>query len=230
MRWSFQHACQMVPSAEIYRGHGKPSVLKESRQDLNDLSFTTYQEEAFTIEQMLAQTYTDGFLVLHQGKLVDEQYFNDMQPHTKHLLQSVTKSVVGTLACMLMEQKQLNPDKLVEDYVPELSNSGYGDAMVRQVLDMTTSILYQEHYGVTSELTKHEAASGWRPRTGPLDGVPDSQEAFLPSLAKEAEHKHGERFAYISCNTDVLGWIIERATGTRLPDLLAELIWSKHGR
>ena len=229
VRWSFQHACQMVPAAEIHRGYGKPSVFKESRLDLNGLSFTSYQDQELTIEQMLAQTYTDGFLVLHQGKLVDEQYFNDMQPHTKHLLQSVTKSLMGILAGILMEKKQLNPDKLVEDYVPELGHSGYGDATVRQVLDMTTSILYQENYGVVSELTMHEASAGWRPRTGQLEGLPESQALFLQSLRKEPGRKHGERFSYISCNTDVLGWVMERATGRRLPDLFSEEIWSKLG-
>ena len=229
VRWSFQNALQIVPSAEIYRGAGKPTTIKESHTEFNQLSFTNYQGEQRTIEQMLAQTYTDGFLVMHQGRLVNEQYFNDLQPHSKHLLQSVTKSFVGTLACILMEQKLLNPNKLVEDYVPELSHSGYGDATVRQVLDMTTSILYQENYGVVSELTMHEASAGWRPRSGQLEGLPESQALFLQSLRKEPGRKHGERFTYISCNTDVLGWVIERATGKRLPDLLSELIWSKLG-
>ncbi|MCV6604159.1 MAG: beta-lactamase family protein, partial [Porticoccaceae bacterium] len=229
VRWSFQNACQLVPSAEIYRGSGKPSLLKEAPTELNDIEFATFENDDITIEQMLAQTYTDGFLVLHQGKLVNEQYFNGLQPHSKHLLQSVTKSLVGTLACILMEQKRLNPDKLVEDYVPELAHSGYGDATVRQVLDMTTSILYQENYGVVSELTMHEASAGWRPRTGQLEGLPESQALFLQSLRKEPGRKHGGRFAYISCNTDVLGWIMERATGERLSKLFSDLIWSHLG-
>ena len=230
VRWSFQNACQLVPSAEIYRGSSKPSVLKEAAPaEINDIEFSTYDGDDITIEQMLAQTYTDGFLVMHQGKVVNEQYFNGLQPHSKHLMQSVTKSFVGTLACILMEQKRLNPDKLVEDYVPELGHSGYGDATVRQVLDMTTSILYQENYGVVSELTMHEASAGWRPRTGQLEGLPESQALFLQSLRKEPGRKHGERFAYISCNTDVLGWIMERATGERLPQLFSDLIWSHLG-
>ncbi|MDM3870802.1 serine hydrolase [Porticoccus sp. W117] len=229
VRWSFQNACQIVPSAEIYRGSGKPTVFKEIPTELNHIEFTTYDGDDMTVEQMLAQTYTDGLLVLHQGKLVNEQYFNGLQPHSKHLMQSVTKSLVGTLACILMEQKRLNPDKLVEDYVPELAHSGYGDATVRQVLDMTTSILYQENYGVVSELTMHEASAGWRPRTGQLEGLPEAQALFLQSLRKEPGRKHGGRFAYISCNTDVLGWIMERATGERLPQLFSDLIWSHLG-
>jgi len=68
-----------------------------------------------------------------------------MTPDTCHLIISVSKSVTGTLAGKLVMDGRLNPDAKVVDYIPELKNSlGFAEATVREVLDMTTSIILRD--------------------------------------------------------------------------------------
>ena len=77
---------------------------------------------------MIAETWTDAAVVLHDGQIVFEQYLNGMSEETPHLLMSVTKSVVGCIAGILVEQGLLHPDDQVSSYVPEIVGSGYDGA------------------------------------------------------------------------------------------------------
>src|SRR5579883_2560285 len=99
-RWGFQHISQILPTAPIGRGDGTAAALERRAQDLGALAFTGAGGR-MTIAEMLETTYTDGFLVLKDGAIVAEQYFNGMGPHTRHLLMSVSKSLTGMLAGIL---------------------------------------------------------------------------------------------------------------------------------
>ncbi len=166
-------------------------------------------------------------LVLHQGKVVSEQYFNGMQPHTLHLLQSVSKTVIGSLVGRLIGQGRIDPQAPVSHYVPELSASGYGDARVQDLLDMRTGVRFREDYtDPDAEFIQLDIASGWRER-GERES-PDSIYGLLKSLGKDREH--GQFFEYRSVDTDMLAWVCERACGERLPVLLSREIWSRLGQ
>ena len=129
--------------------------------DLSGLAFKAPDGKQMTVHKMLQTTYTDGFIVLHQGKVVFEKYYNGMTPGTRHLLMSVSKSVTGTLAGILVNDGRLNPTLKVVDYIPELKNSpGFADATVREVLDMTTSLVWSEDYAdPKAQVVSHEAAT-----------------------------------------------------------------------
>ena len=75
--------------------------------DLGAVSFRCDDRDR-TVDHMLDETYTDGFLVLHRGRVVYERYLNGMQPDTPHLLMSVSKSVVATVAGALRTSGQLD--------------------------------------------------------------------------------------------------------------------------
>ncbi|WP_231987718.1 serine hydrolase domain-containing protein [Pseudomonas thivervalensis] len=164
--------------------------------------------------------------MLHQGKVVSEQYFNGMQPHTLHLLQSVSKTIVGSLVGRLIGQGRIDPQAPVSHYVPELSASGYGDARVQDLLDMRTGVRFREDYtDPDAEFIQLDIASGWRERGERAS--PDSIYGLLKSLSKDREH--GQFFEYRSVDTDMLAWVCERACGERLPVLLSREIWSRLG-
>jgi len=141
---------------------------------------------------------------------------------------SVSKSVTGTLAGILVNDGRLNPDKKVVHYLPELKTSpGFVDTTVRQVLDMTTAIVFSEDYAdPNAEVVAHEAATAWR--GSDAEGAGQGVYAFAQTIKKD-NHLHGEIFHYASINTDVLGWLIERAANQRFADLMSEAIWSKLG-
>ena len=175
---------------------------------------------------MIADTYTDGFLVIHDGRVVAEQYPTGMPADRTHMLMSVSKSLVGCVVGMLADQGAIDVTAAVDYYLPELAASGYRGATVRDVLDMRSGVRFSEEYlDPDAEVRLLEQVIGWAPRMRP--DLPFSMYEYLPTL--QAKRDHGAAFEYRSCETDVLGWLCERASGVRMPELLSTLLWSRIG-
>jgi 6-aminohexanoate-oligomer exohydrolase len=223
-RWSFQHATELVPSAVVSRGDGPILPLGEAPEDLDGIVLEEV-ECASTVGAFLDQTYTDGFLVLKGGRIVLERYFNGMRPDSRHLLMSVSKSLCGILVGGFVESGAVDLEATVATYVPELWDSTYGEATISQLLDMTASVEFDEDYAnPDSEVQAQDRAAGWRPRR--IED-PESSYEFLRALSPKGEH--GRAFQYCSATTDVLAWVLERATGRRYPELLSDALWSRVG-
>jgi len=112
-------------------------------------------------------------------------------------------------------------------YVPELANSGFGNATIRQLLDMTTAIKFSENYNdPNAEVWAHANAGNPLPKPKDYSG-PRSYYEFLQTIKKQGNH--GEAFSYKTANTDCLGWIIARISGKSIAQLLSERIWSRIG-
>ena len=142
LRWSVANFRRFMPSANVWRGDGPVSPLPRAlRTDIDAVKFQPLGGgEALTWAQSLDANYTDAIIVLHQGRVVYERYLGVMTPHSPHMAMSVTKSMFGTLGAMLVAEGKLDANALVTKYIPELAGSGWADATVRQVLDMTTGL------------------------------------------------------------------------------------------
>jgi hypothetical protein len=228
LRWSFSNWRQFVPTGPLRRSGPTHSFPRALRKDIDTLTFIPIGGEKLTSwEASLAANYTDGIVVLHKGRIVYERYFGVTTAETQHIAFSVTKSYVGTLAATLVAEGKLDPEKPVTAYVPELAGSGFADATVRQVMDMTTAIAFDETYtNPNADIVRHARAGRMAPRPGDYSG-PEGFLAFLQTIGKSGEH--GERFTYRSANTDVLGWIIARAGRAPLREQLEKRYWSKLG-
>ncbi|MDR1967729.1 MAG: beta-lactamase family protein [Burkholderiaceae bacterium] len=228
-RWTFSNARQMLPTINVWRGAMAPSPLPGAeRQDLDAVTFTPLgRSDKVTWGQAFDANYTDGVIVLHKGRVVYERYAGALQPGGPHLAHSVTKSFFGTLAAILVAEGKIDQNAKVAQYVPELKDSAFGDATVRQVMDMRTGIEYSENYAdPKADIWAHLRAGGILPRPPGYQG-PQSFYEFLRSVKKSGEH--GGAFAYKTINTDVLGWVMARATGKTVGQLLQERIWSRMG-
>jgi hypothetical protein len=180
-----------------------------------------------TWEASLAASYTDGIVVLHRGRIVYERYFGVLRDDGQHAAMSVTKSVVGTLGAALVAEGRIDPGKTVAFYVPELAHSGFGNATLRQVLDMTTGLKYSEDYAdPNAEVWAHASAGSPLPKPKDYTG-PRSYFEFLQTVQPQGQH--GDAFGYRTINTDVLGWVIARVTGRSVSQLLSERIWRRLG-
>lgn len=229
IRWSFSNFRELVPTARVSRGSGPVAKLPVAlRTDLDALTFipmgrTTPMTWAAAVEAV----YADAVLVLHKGRIVHERYYGVMNADQPHIAMSVTKSYVGTLTEMLIADGVIDEAAPVSRYIPELATSGFGDATVRQVLDMTTGISYSEDYtDPNADVAKYAVAAGMRPMPPGYAG-PRAIYDYLPSVAKQGAH--GAQFTYKTVNTEVLSWIIARVTGKRPHVVLSERIWSKLG-
>lgn len=179
-----------------------------------------------TVGAVMARTATDGWAIAHLGSMAAEEYLDGMGARTRHLLFSVSKSLVAAVVGALHGAGAIELDALVTKYVPALANCGYAGATVRQLLDMRSGIAFSDNYlHPTAEIHLLDQAVGWAPRSHPE--VPATLRDFLLTLRQKSPH--GGPFEYRSCETDVLGWICEIAGGQRMPELMSELLWSRIG-
>ena len=226
LRWGFLNMRELLPTAGVSRGVGDARALEHAPRDLDSIRFEGSDGSAMTIAQLIEGGYTDGFIVLKDGRIVTEQYFNDFRPDQPHLLQSVTKSFAGSLAGILVGNGELDPDAPVADIIPEIAGSAYGDATLRHVLDMTVGIEFREDYeDPKSESGSLTFAIGWLPRVD--RETPDGLRQFLSRLKPAGEH--GVKFHYVSANSELLGWVLERVSGLSFADLLSREIWQPMG-
>lgn len=227
-RRAFRRIREFLPTQLISRGEGSAEKLETSSQADTVLGTPVrrvYGTES-TAGEVLDETWTDSVLIIHDGRIVLERYENGMQPDTRHLLMSVTKSVVGCVAGVLISQGELGPDDRVERYVPEVARSGYGGATIRNLLDMRTGVKFSEEYqDLDAEVRQIERHMGWRSRP---EGERDlGLYGYLATLERESDH--GGDFTYRSADTDMLGWVVERASTAQMADLISELIWQPIG-
>jgi CubicO group peptidase (beta-lactamase class C family) len=225
-RWAFQHVRELVPSADIANDPAAVRALASAPVDLSGVRVPD-GATALPFGQFLAQTDTDALVVLHRGRLVFEHYANGMTGQTPHILMSVSKSVLGLLAGILAGRGEIDPEAPVATYVPEVSGTAYADARLRDLLDMRAGVRFDEDYLATSgAIIEYRKATNWEP-LGPGQS-PSDLRSFYATLT-ERDGAHGRPFHYISTNTDLLGWAIERATGRRYADLVSELLWRTMG-
>jgi len=224
-RWSFQHVRDLIPTARIRRGERPVRKLPRDERDLSGITFDV-GGRSWSIERMLEQTYTDGFLVLHRGRVVTERYLNGMTADTTHLLMSVSKSVTSTVAGILAGRGELDPAAPVADVVPELAKTSFAGATVQHLLDMRAGTKFDETYeNLDADVRVYEQVYLWRPREGKR--LPEDAIGYFSTLRNDGEH--GGPFRYRSILTDVLGWVVERAGGARLHDLISRELWQPMG-
>lgn len=229
LRWSVMHMREFLPTQNVSRNLTPVSALEYDLDDkIDDLTFLPWNSGIpMTWEASLWENYTDGMLIMHRGKVVYERYFGELDSTKVHAVMSLTKSFTGTLAAILVAEGVLDENKQVSHYVPELVNSAFGDATVRQVMDMTTGLKYSENYAdANADIWAYSAAGNPYPKPKDYDGA-DGYYDYLTKVQKEGEH--GDAFGYKTVNSDALGWIISRASANTVTNLLSEKIWSKIG-
>lgn len=229
MRWSVANFRQLMPTINVSRGLTEPTVLEANPSEgIDALTFVPLGGGApMTWKASLQANYTDGIIILHRGRVVYERYFGVLQPEGQHAAMSITKTFTGTLAALLVAEGELDPARKVAEYVPELAVSAFGNATVRQLMDMTTGIHFSEDYAdPKAEVWAHAAAGNPLPKPADYKG-PRTYYEFLATVRPEGQH--GEAFHYRTANADALGWVLARVSGRNVAQLLSERIWSRLG-
>ena len=226
-RWAYHHMREIAPTRQVYRGADAPAVLAHAPAELDALRFNDGNGGEIDIAEWQRSTYTDALLVMHRGTVVYENYHVGMLPRQPHSLWSLSKSFVGLLATMLIEDGVVDRDAAVAHYVPELAGTAWGDATVQQTLDMTTSADYTEDFrDPKSGIFQYLFAANLIP---PPPDYPGARRLYDYLASVRGSGGHGAAFAYKTVDTEVLGWVLRRASGKSLATLLEERIWSRIG-
>src|SRR5262245_13842874 len=226
-RWAFWNTRELFPTQRVSRGDGSVRTWLDHRGEHDVLAVEVPRRDGSvtTVADVLDETWTDAFAVAQDGVLVAETYAPTGGPTRPHAVMSVSKSVVGCVAGVLVDQGRLDLSADVADYVPELGASGFAGATIRHLLDMRSGVRFREEY--TNPQAEIRRLDRWILGGRRSGDRPRGLYPFLTTLGAEAPH--GQRFLYRSAETDALGWACERATRTRMADLVSTLLWAPMG-
>ncbi|MBD8240397.1 serine hydrolase domain-containing protein [Pseudomonas fluorescens] len=225
-QWGFRNLARLRPSIDVAAGPGPVGTLKDAPKALESLCFDSECGLSISVIDHLVASQTDAFLVMQGDTVLFERYFNGQRACDRHIMFSVTKSLIGTLGEQLVTEGVLRPELPAAYYVPELAGSAFGDATVRQLFDMAVGIDYSEVYDdPNSESSQYGYACGFQPAPATYAQF-ESLYQYLPSLKKRGSH--GGFFHYVTATTEALAWVMERASGKACSQML-EAIWKRLG-
>ena len=217
-QWGFRNIDKVLATHQIKHSPQSTRRLDEQFRDFDD--FWIQSGDGFDLRKLLEEIHTDGVVVLHKGKIVYEWYDRGNTKDSIHIWMSITKSVIGMVVGILQQQGKLHVDDLVTKYVPEVKGTSYEPVTIRQCIDMQSGVKYADG---THE---YRAASGWNPLKG------DEAATNLHDFIAGFHHPRGGegKFDYVSVNTDLMGWVIERAAGGKTTaELIQDLLWQPMG-
>ena len=226
--WSFVNVRNLIPTSPIYNNPDKEVILKKQLIDIDDLVID-HKNTSYKLKEIFKICDTDAFLVMHKGKIKFEFYDKFTRFNTPHIIFSVSKSLTSLLTGILVEKKVININNYISHILPETKGTAYEDATVRNVLDMSIASGFIEDYTGQAEIfKKYRSSTGWDlPETKSTQTVKGLHD-FLSSMPK-SNQKHGKKYHYCSPHSDLLGWIIERASGENYSKIMADLLFKKAG-
>ncbi|MBT3831796.1 MAG: serine hydrolase [Gammaproteobacteria bacterium] len=235
--WGFRNMDSVTRTAMLPRGGSLPVMEEALDATLNERVITDADGAGRSLDDLLQTHNADGFLMLRDGKIKYESYWNGYSEHQRHIWYSMTKSLVSTAFGILAEQHNLDLSASPAIYIPELEGSAFERTTLQDVLNHASALAFKENYvDRESEFLQYYAPAlglGFIP--GAQDAQPADSEIFgiYDFLAKfiqpEDTWQPGQCFEYNSANADIIGWMIARISGKSLQDYLAEHIWSKLG-
>ncbi len=224
-------------TAMLARGGELPVMEEKPDTALPATVIEDANGDRLPLDELLAKHDADGFLMMRDGCIVYEKYWNGLTAHDRHIWFSMTKSLVSTAFGILMEQVEIDLTKSPAYYIEELKGSGFERTTVQDVLNHASAIAFKENYldpesefrrfyGPALNMSYVPGAQDAQPTDTEIYGVFDFLAKFIkPELSEEP----GTAFEYNSANADLIGWMISRLSGVPLQRFLAENLWSKLG-
>jgi CubicO group peptidase (beta-lactamase class C family) len=205
--WTFTHMNWLLPTETVPR----PAYARELPRSVLPLACDP---------EFLARTFTTAFVVLHRGAIVHESYPGRFAgPGTRFQLFSLTKSVTSMLAGIALQDGAIGSlDDPVAAYRPDFAGTAYEEVPLSDLLDMSSGVGGLECWDTPdSDIKRFERAV--------LGG--GSAEGVVRTALRTAPC--GTRFNYSTFDAQVLGWVLEAATGRSLASYAAEKLWSRIG-
>ena len=157
---------------------------------------------------------SDSLVIQHNGKIVYENYWNDTKPESLFALHSITKTMNALLMGHAIKDGFIDSvDIPAATFIEEWKGSNKENIQIRDLLNMASGIQESYNFEPTS------------PRIQRIMGL----DIVAPNIAAETKGKPGTAFLHVNPNSQILGIIIERATGQRFSEYFSEKIWQPLG-
>lgn len=194
---------------------GKSSYLKEG-----DDIIPKWEDET-TVDTYMENNHVQGVIVLDNNEIRLEKYADGINRETLWTSFSVAKSVASMLVGVALKEGAIKSlDDPLGNYITEFNGYDYGKVTVRQLLTMTSGIAWNEDY----EDPNSDVGQMYK-------AVCDGTESHILTYMKPLKfiHKPGEHWNYSTGETDLVGILIQKATGKSLAEYLSEKIWQPFG-
>jgi CubicO group peptidase (beta-lactamase class C family) len=205
--------------------HGQVAEFEEDKCEPLPTEFIyTFKNKTYNLQEWLQSQWVTGLVVLKiesptKARLLHESYYLGNDAKTKTISWSINKSVVSALIGIAITEQKINSiDDDVVVYAPELTNSGYAGTTIKDVLQMSSGVCFDEDYDkIFSDINK---LGYWLALGFDID-------SFICKL--HSNKKPGIVHNYISSDTQVLGMVLKGATGQSLTSYLEEKLWKRCG-
>ncbi len=213
---NFSNMHEVMPT-KIIRRSGDVRSFKRSPQDLPKTF--TFRGQDFNVENFLQESNSTALLVVKGESITFEEYYLGTTENDLRTSWSMAKSYLSAIFGIAVYEGHI-PDLnvAVTNYVPELKGSGYEGVTIKNVLQMSSGVAFNEDYNnFYSDIN----------RFGRMMALGGSFDEFTASLS--SERQQGTYMQYVSIDTHVLGMVLRSATGTTIEDYLTQKLWSKLG-
>ncbi|KXY06642.1 serine hydrolase domain-containing protein [Bacillus sp. FSL L8-0642] len=230
LRWSYTHMKEFTLINEVNNNPDHVSHFSTTSQNLDDFAVERRFGNTTPLKKLLDDNKTDAFVVVHNGQLVYERYFNGYNESEPHGMASLAKVFTGAIIQSLAEENRIDLEKTADAYIKELKNTPFGNATLQQLMDMQVSVEYPTHGYEHPALENQDAqlylASNILPRGKNYDGP-----MKIYDMLREAEETAppGSDFSYDNGSAETLAWVIRTITGKSLAENVSEQIWSQIG-
>ena len=215
--WAFRNVREIIPTAEIQNNPKKIWRLKSKQ--------VSFEKESLIA--MGKETALDAIVIAKDDSILYEFYANGAKVEDKHILFSVSKSLLGLIAGCLISEGIIRKDDQITDHLPELRGTAFDKATISHALDMRVDVDFDEDYTATEgPIIDYRYAANWNPAPESMQNL--DLKFFFKSLSTK-HGSHGGNFHYVSPNTDVLAWLFEQASGRRYNELISDYLWKPLG-
>jgi len=211
---SYRNINMIFPTREITAG-GKTLELPQKLRRLDEVEFQV-EGQSLTVDEYFLEQNVAGLLVIKDGKIAYERYGLGNTEDSLWISFSVAKSVTSMLIGAAIQDGYIKSvDEKVTDYLPRLKNSAYDQSSIRNVLQMSSGVEWNEDYA--------------DPKSDVNTATWDTLSLYEFLRNKPRESAPGEAFNYNTAETNLAGTILRSAIGNNLATYLSEKIWKPFG-
>jgi CubicO group peptidase (beta-lactamase class C family) len=179
-----------------------------------------FRDKMHSLDDYLERQRVTGLLILKNGEIVAERYRYGRTEDARFLSFSMAKSVTSMLVGIALERGLIaSLDDAAQTYAKELEGSPYGQTTLRQLLRMSSGLVFTERYDGQDDVARMVRAMQVEPPSV-IDVLRSVTQRHAPA---------GDKFVYASAESMVLGRVLAAATGRTLAELTSEWLWTPIG-
>ncbi|MFK7733647.1 MAG: serine hydrolase domain-containing protein [Pseudomonadales bacterium] len=233
IRWMGRNF-SVKPSRILARGKDVYDLPVGKTMNLESMQFTAPgAARAVSMLEAFTTASVDGCIVIKDGQVVYERYFDGFSESSHHSWFSAAKSLIGMAIGILVNEGKIALTKSPANYLSALKGSAFESVTIQQVLNMRSALDYTFHSNAMTpgglryeyQLRAGIFANSHLASGAPTQSGPRGVRAMLPFVKPSTELKPGESFVYQNANVDVVGWLIEEVSGMPLHQFIRERVW-----